>query len=55
LLEDSPDKIDREFLGTIIAAVERFEEVDESSAAEQLRELYRHALKISMQTKMKAD
>jgi len=55
LLENSPDKIDSEFLGTIIAAAERLEEADESSAAGQLRELYRHALKISMRAKMKTE
>ncbi len=51
-LESSPDLIDSDFLGALIATVEQLEKANDSSAAAQLRGLYRRALQISMRSKM---
>lgn len=52
LLEASPDRIDDQFLGALIATAERLEETEESSDAERVRKFFRHALRLSMKAKL---
>ena len=52
LLEDSPDRIDDQFLGTLIAAAERLEEAEDRSDVERVRRLFRQALRLSMKAKL---
>jgi hypothetical protein len=51
-LESSADLIDSDFLGALITVAEQLEKAEDSSAAAQIRGLYRHALQISMRSKM---
>jgi hypothetical protein len=55
LLNESSQKIDEQFLGTLIAAAERFEEDEAEEDAQRVRVLYREAIRLSMQEKMKAE
>lgn len=52
LLEDSPDRIDDQFLGALIATAERLEEAEDRSDAERVRQLFRQALRLSMKAKL---
>jgi len=52
LLEDSPDRIDDQFLGALIATAERLEEAEDRSGAERVRRLFRQALRLSMKAKL---
>ena len=52
LLEDSPDRIDDQFLGALIATAERLEEAEDRSDAERVRRLFRQALRLSMKAKL---
>ena len=52
LLEDSPDRIDDQFLGALIATAERLEEAEDRSDVERVRQLFRQALRLSMKAKL---
>jgi len=52
LLEDSPDRIDDQFLGALIATAERLKEAEDRSDAERVRRLFRQALRLSMKAKL---
>ena len=54
-LAKSSQKIDEEFLGSLIAAAERFEEDEAEEDAQRVRKLYREAIRLSMREKMKAE
>ena len=54
LLTESSDKIDEEFLGSLIATAERFEEDEAEGDAQRVRKLYREGIRLSMREKMKA-
>jgi hypothetical protein len=54
LLAESSQKIDEQFLGSLISAAERFEEDKAEEEAQKVRRLYREAIKLSMREKMKA-
>ena len=54
LLVESSHKVDEEFLGSLIAAAERFEEGGAEEDAQRVRKLYREAISLSMREKMKA-
>ena len=53
LLESSEDKIDEQLLGGLPSAIQRIEGAGETEKAEELKELYRLALRLSMRSKMK--
>lgn len=55
LLTESSQKIDEQFLGSLIAAAERFEEGEAEEDAQRVRKLYREAIRLSMREKMKAE
>jgi hypothetical protein len=52
LLAESTQKIDEQFLGSLISAAERFEEDKAEEEAQKVRRLYREAIKLSMRDKM---
>ena len=52
LLEESPDRIDDQFLGALISTAERLEEAEDKADAERVHQVYRHALKLSMKAKL---
>jgi len=52
LLEDSPGRIDDQFLGALIATAERLKEAEDRSDAERVRRLFRQALRLSMKAKL---
>jgi hypothetical protein len=54
-LAESSQKIDEDFLGSLIAAAERFEENEAEEDAQKVRKLYREAVRLSMMDKMKAE
>jgi hypothetical protein len=54
LLKESSQKIDEQFLGSLITTAERFEEEDKEDA-QKVRGLYRQAIKLAMREKMKAE
>jgi hypothetical protein len=55
LLAESSQKIDEQFLGSLIAAAERFEQDGAEEDAQRVRKLYREAVSLSMREKMKAE
>ncbi|UCF59655.1 MAG: hypothetical protein JSV37_07750, partial [Anaerolineaceae bacterium] len=55
LLTEDPAKIDDQFLSSLIAAAERFDEEEAEEDAQRVRKLYREAVKLSMREKMKAE
>jgi hypothetical protein len=55
LLAESSQKIDEQFLGSLISTAERFEEEKAEEEAQRVRRLYREAIKLSMREKMKAE
>jgi hypothetical protein len=55
LLTEFSQKIDEQFLGSLIAAAERFEEDEAEEDAQRVRKLYREAIRLSMREKMKAE
>lgn len=54
-LAESSQKIDEDFLGSLMAAAERFEEDGAEEDAQRVRKLYREAVRLSMREKMKAE
>jgi hypothetical protein len=54
-LAESSQKIDEDFLGSLIAAAERFEENEAEEDAQRVRKLYREAVRLSMREKMKPE
>jgi len=54
MLEASVENIDEEFLGGLTSAIQRVEAANEKEKVEELKELYRLALRLSMRSKLKA-
>ena len=52
MLESQAEKIDENLLNSLMSSVERLESSGDKQNAENLRRLYKHALKLSMQAKM---
>jgi hypothetical protein len=52
ILDASADLIDDQLLGALMATSQRLEEANDKDGAERLRQLHRHALRLSMRTKI---
>ncbi len=52
ILENSTELIDEQLLGALMSTSQRLEEADDKDGAERLRRLHRHALRLSMRSKI---
>lgn len=52
LLEESVEKIDDQLLGGLLSAIQRVETAGDTQKTDELKELYRMALRLSMRSKM---
>lgn len=53
MLEQSAENIDDQFLGALMSAIQRVEAAEAKEKADDLKELYRLALRLSMRSKLK--
>lgn len=53
LLEASPEDIDDQMLAALMNAISQLETADQPAEAERIRQIHRHAVRISMRRKMK--
>ena len=52
ILDNSAELIDEQLLGALMSTSQRLEEADDKDGAERLRRLHRHALRLSMRSKI---
>jgi hypothetical protein len=52
-LNESPEKIDDQFLNAIMSTTERLKDANNEEQVERMHRIYRAALRVSMQAKMK--
>jgi hypothetical protein len=55
LLDDSADQIDENLTGALLSTAQRLEDGGDAESAEQIRDLHRYALRLSMKQKMKGN
>jgi hypothetical protein len=55
LLDESVDQIDENLTGALLSTAQRLEDGGDAESAEQIRDLHRYALRLSMKQKMKDD
>ena len=52
ILENSAELIDEQLLGALMNTIQRLEEADDKAGAERLQRLHRHAMRVSMRSKI---
>jgi hypothetical protein len=55
LLDQSADQIDENFTGALLSTAQRLEDGGDKDSAEQIKDLHRYALRLSMKQKLKGD
>jgi hypothetical protein len=55
LLDQSVDKIDENLVGALLSTAQRLEDGGDRESAEQIRDLHRYALRLSMKKKLKGE
>jgi hypothetical protein len=55
LLEQSADQIDENLMGALLSTAQRLEQSGDMDSANQIRDLHRYALRVSMKQKLKGD
>ena len=55
LLEQSADQVDENLMGALLSTAQRLEQSGDMDSANQIRDLHRYALRISMKQKLKGD